>query len=111
MRPYSLPPLYPASDDDRAAWVVVISVSFFIYTILALGAKLFIRGQLLGLQSYDHVLIVGTVILFIQTALVIIACKSGLGHHTSTLSPTLRERFNKVSKIYLHTTLTGRYVA
>lgn len=92
----ALPPLYPFVDDNHASWVVIFSIVFYIYSLMAVAAKIFIRFHLLTLQSYDFALILGMICLFVQTAVVITACNSGLGRHFDSLSVDELIRYQKV---------------
>lgn len=93
----SAPALYPLLGDNHEAWVVVASIVFFVYSFLAVGAKLLIRHNVVSLQSHDLVLVIGTVLLFGQTVCTILLCNSGLGRHQDSLNTDALTRFNKVS--------------
>lgn len=95
-----LPPLYAFEVDNHAAWVVTFCVTFFIYSLVAVAAKLIVRFHLLSLQTFDYALMLGTVFLFVQTALVIAACNSGLGRHIDTLAVDELIRYQKVGKFH-----------
>lgn len=93
----TLPPIYSVSADNHSAWVVVVSIVFLIYSILGITAKLLIRAKRIKTQASDHVLILGIVLLIIQTVLVIAACNNGLGRHIDTLDADSIGQYYKVS--------------
>lgn len=99
----SAPAYYPVTEDNHAAWVVVVSLVLFICSALCVTAKIVIRFQIVSIQSYDYVLVVGTILLLIQTTIIVLACNAGLGQHQGSLSGDILERFNKVSKIHNET--------
>ncbi|KAK8066816.1 hypothetical protein PG997_013563 [Apiospora hydei] len=72
-------PLYPVSDDNHAAYVVVPSLIFFAYAVLAVIAKNVLRFKWTTVKLHDIVLIVSTLLLVAQTACVVLSCNSGLG--------------------------------
>lgn len=91
------PPLYPLTDDDHGALVVVAAIIFLVYAIVGLITKLFIRLNITSMQNHDFVLLAGAILYFLQTILIIVACNYGLGQHQDTLSESSLEGFSKVS--------------
>ncbi|KAK8038350.1 hypothetical protein PG994_015117 [Apiospora phragmitis] len=96
-------PHYPVTDDNHAAYVVVPSLVFFAYAILAVIAKNVLRFKWTTVKLHDVVLIISTLLLIAQTACVVLSCESGLGSHLDSLSKEQIRRFNQVgrSSIYL----------
>lgn len=92
-------PLFPVSDDNHAAWVVVATLVFLTYAILGVGAKIIVRFNLLGIHINDIIVLVGTVLLIIESVCVLLACNErvGLGRHQQSLDPDAFIQFNKVS--------------
>lgn len=92
------PPLYPLSDTNRAALVVVTSLVFFIYALLGVVAKIVIRFKITFIKSHDVLLLIAIVLYFIQTVCVINACNAGLGQHIDQLDQPTIHRFYQVSR-------------
>lgn len=90
-------PLFTVTGDDHAGWVVVISIVFFIYSLLSVTAKLIIQFRLVTLQAFDYFIVVGAVILLVQTVLTVASCSSGLGKHIRALDLTDLTRYNQAS--------------
>ncbi|KAK7954158.1 hypothetical protein PG996_015043 [Apiospora saccharicola] len=90
-------PLYPVNDDNHAAYVVVPSLIFFAYAVLAVIAKNVLRFKWTTVKLHDIVLIVSTLLLIAQTACVVLSCDSGLGSHLDSLSKEQVRRFNQLT--------------
>ncbi|KAK7966275.1 uncharacterized protein PG986_000552 [Apiospora aurea] len=90
-------PLYPVNDDNHAAYVVVPSLIFFAYAVLAVIAKNVLRFKWTTVKLHDIVLIVSTLLLVAQTACVVLSCDSGLGSHLDNLSKEQIRRFNQLT--------------
>lgn len=90
------PAFFQLTDDDHAAWVVVITITFFVYTFGAVTAKLSIRYRASGWRPNDTVLALGLVVLFVQTVCVVVSCQIGLGKHQDALTPKRLEQFDQV---------------
>ncbi|CAM1503634.1 Fc.00g012250.m01.CDS01 [Cosmosporella sp. VM-42] len=90
------PPYYALSDDNHAALVVVAAVVFLIYGVLAIVTKLLIRLNIVSMKAHDIVLLVGSILYFIQTVCVVVACNAGLGRHQDVVSTDSFERFSKL---------------
>lgn len=89
-------PLYPVNDDNHAAYVVVPSLIFFAYAVLAVIAKNVLRFKWTTVKLHDIILIVSTLLLIAQTACVVLSCDSGLGSHLGSLSKEQIRRFSQV---------------
>ena len=92
------PPFYALTNDNHAAVVVVAAVTFLIYAILGIGAKLLIRLNIASLKGHDTVLIAGAVLYFAETVCVIVACNNGLGQHKDAVSLDVFEEYSKVGE-------------
>lgn len=90
-------PFYPLTKDNHAAVVVVAAVTFLIYAILGIVAKLLIRLNIASLKGHDSILLAGTVFYFVETICIIVACNHGLGRHRADLSSETFEQYSKVS--------------
>lgn len=90
------PAIFALTEDDRAAWVVVITITFFIYTFGAVTTKLSVRYKAAGWRPNDTVLALGLLILFVQSICVVSSCKNGLGKHQHALTSEGVERFDRV---------------
>ncbi|KAK7934870.1 hypothetical protein PG985_000365 [Apiospora marii] len=90
-------PLYPINDDNHAAYVIVPSLIFFAYAIIAVIAKNVLRFKWTTVKLHDVVLIVSTLLLIAQTACVVLSCESGLGSHLDSLSKDQVRRFNQLT--------------
>lgn len=90
------PALFPLTEDNHAAWVVVITITFFIYTFGAVTTKLSIRYKAAGWRPTDTVLALGLLILFVQSICMVASCQIGLGKHQYALTPTKLEHFDQV---------------
>lgn len=90
------PAIFPLNEDDRAGWVVVITITFFIYTFGAVTTKLSIRYKAAGWRPNDTVLALGLLILFVQSICVVSSCKNGLGKHQEKVTSEGLEIFDRV---------------
>lgn len=90
------PPYFAITERDQSAWVVVVSIVFFIYSLLIVTAKIVIQGRTISLKAFDYMLIVGIIILFAETAVTVASCKTGLGRHLVDLTRAERALYNKV---------------
>ncbi|KAK8004501.1 hypothetical protein PG990_002310 [Apiospora arundinis] len=90
-------PLYAVTDDNHAAYVVVPSLVFFAYAVIAVIAKNILRFKWTTVKIHDVVLIVSTLLLIAQTACVVLSCDSGLGSHLDSLSKEQIRRFNQLT--------------
>lgn len=97
------PPLYPLTEDNRAALVVVAALVFLIYAVLGLIIKLLIRLNITAMRDFDVILLVGTVFYVGQTACVMIASNNGLGQHQDAISMDEFEIYSKVFSTPIHT--------
>ncbi|KAF7557382.1 hypothetical protein G7Z17_g711 [Cylindrodendrum hubeiense] len=93
---HAAPAFYQLSNDDHAALVVVASIVFLVYAILATVTKLLIRLNITSMRDYDYTLLVGLVLYFIQTACVVAACNNGLGVHRDDITSDDFERYSKL---------------
>lgn len=89
-------PWYSADDEDRTAKVVVPTLIFFIYALMAVVAKNTLRFNWTTVKAHDVALIVATVLLVAQTTCVVLSCNNGLGLHASKLAADQLYRFDKV---------------
>lgn len=90
------PPWFRVTEDDHAAWVVVTALSLFIYTCLAIAAKITIRFNSVSLQSHDFVLLAGMVFWAASVGCVVASCVFGLGRHQASLDAASLAKFSKV---------------
>ena len=93
------PPFYPLTEDNHAAVIVVAAVTFLIYAILGIVAKLLIRLNIASLKGHDSVLLAGAVFYFAETVCVIVACNNGLGQHRDAISTETFEKYSKVDPV------------
>jgi hypothetical protein len=92
-------PFYKFSDDDHTALIVSVSLVFALLTFTAIAAKLLIRRGLSSLQLFDYALLLGTVAMLLQTSLILVAAKEGLGTHAN-MSDSKKEKIRKVCLLY-----------
>lgn len=90
------PAIFPLTEDDHAAWVVVITITFFIYTFGAVTAKLSVRYKAAGWRPNDTVLAVGLLVLFVQSVCVVTSCTNGLGKHQDSVASEDLDKFDRV---------------
>lgn len=90
------PAIFPLTEDDHAAWVVIIAVTFFIYTFGAVTTKLSVRYKAAGWRPNDTVLAVGLLILFVQSIFVVTSCTTGLGKHQDSVTLEDLDKFDRV---------------
>ncbi|KAK8104385.1 uncharacterized protein PG998_011418 [Apiospora kogelbergensis] len=90
-------PWYSADDEDRTAKVVVPTLIFFIYALMAVVAKNTLRFNWTTVKAHDVALIVATVLLVAQTTCVVLSCNNGLGLHASKLAADQLYRFDKLT--------------
>ena len=91
------PPFYEVSSTNHAGWVVIVTVTFLVYSVMGVVAKLVSRFQLAALKSYDWAVMLGMVFAFAQSILILRACRNGLGKHETILSSSAIELFSKAS--------------
>lgn len=92
----SAPPVFPISDTDHKAVVVVASLASLVYALLAVIAKNVIRLSFTSAKLHDFFLLLATVFLVAETVCVIQSCKAGLGQHIDTLAPDQLQNFTQV---------------
>lgn len=90
------PALFPLTKDDHAAWVVVITITFFTYTFGAVTTKLSIRYKADGWRPNDILLAFGLLILFVRSICVIKSCRNGLGKHQHSVPSEELDIFDRV---------------
>lgn len=90
------PAIFPLTEDDHAAWVVVIAITFFIYTFGAVTTKLSLRYKAAGWRPNDTVLAVGLLVLFVQSIFVVTSCTTGLGKHQDSVTLEDLDKFDRV---------------
>jgi hypothetical protein len=90
------PAFFPLAEDDHAAWVVVTTITFFVYTFGAITMKLSIRYKAAGWRPNDKVLALGLLVLFAQSICVVASCQTGLGKHQYALTSKSLEHFDQV---------------
>lgn len=91
-------PWLQLTPDNHAAWIVVSTFIFYIYAILSVTTKILIRFNIVGLQSNDYVLFLGTVIWTVAVVCLVEACTIGLGRHQPTLDSKALSRSSEVKK-------------
>lgn len=91
------PPYYVVTVENHSAWVVAASLIFLIYSFMGMIGKMVLRIKLTLLEPPDICLVVSLFVLVVETALIVTACKNGLGQHTVVLDSY---SFNKFSKYY-----------
>lgn len=89
-------PWFRVTEDDHAAWVVMTALSLFIYTCLAIAAKITIRFNSVSLQSHDFILLAGMVFWAASVGCVVASCVFGLGRHQTSLDAASLAKFSKV---------------
>lgn len=90
------PAIFPSTEDDHAAWVVVATITFFIYTFGAVITKLSLRYKAAGWRPNDTVLAVGLLILLVQSICVVASCTNGLGKHQDSVPSEHLDKFDRV---------------
>ena len=95
--------------DNHASWLVVVSITFLIYSFFAITGKVISRVRrstldITALQSYDWVILGAFLVALAQCTLTIRACHSGLGQHEASLSVS---SLNDVRKVRPPTTLAA----
>jgi len=91
-------PFFQATSDNHAGWVVIVTVSFVIYAILGVSAKLIYRLQLTAMKLYDWAVVVAMLLALVQSILVVNACHHGLGQHQAALPNSKFDVFLKVRR-------------
>lgn len=89
-------PWYSATDENRTAKVVVPTLIFFIYALMAVVAKNTLRFNWTTVKAHDVLLIIAMVLLLVETICVVLSCNHGLGLHASRLAAEQLSRFDKV---------------
>lgn len=92
------PAPFPLTKDNHAAWVVVITITFFFYTFGAVTTKLSIRYKAAGWRPNDTVLAFALLVLLVQSICVVTSCKNGLGKHQHSVTS---EELDKFDRVYL----------
>jgi hypothetical protein len=88
--------------DNHSAWIVVVSITFLVYATIGVTAKILSRFRrssvsIDSLKTYDWAVMGGLALLPIQTALIIVACRHGLGQHEVDISSSDLVALRKVS--------------
>lgn len=89
-------PFFPSTPKDHAAWVVALTITFLIYSILGVAARIAYRVRNGSPKSYDWFIIGALLVAFAQSILLIRACVNGLGKHQLILSSSALNIFHKV---------------
>lgn len=89
-------PWYSVDDENQSAKVVVPTLIFFIYALMAVIAKNTLRFNWTTVKAHDIALIVATALLLAQTVCVVLSCNNGLGIHAYKLDEGQLRRFDKV---------------
>ncbi|KAK7985702.1 hypothetical protein PG996_005060 [Apiospora saccharicola] len=90
-------PWYSVDDENQSAKVVVPTLIFFIYALMAVIAKNTLRFNWTTVKSHDIALIAAAVLLLAQTACVVLSCNNGLGIHAYKLDEAQLHRFDKLT--------------
>ncbi|KAK8852205.1 hypothetical protein PGQ11_014684 [Apiospora arundinis] len=90
-------PWYSATDENRTAKVVVPTLIFFIYALMAVVAKNTLRFNWTTVKAHDVLLIIAMVLLLVETICVVLSCNHGLGLHASRLAAEQLSRFDKLT--------------
>lgn len=94
-------PFFQVTPDNHAGWVVITTVSFVVYAMLGVSAKLVYRLQLTAMKSYDWAVILAMLLALVQSILVVNACHHGLGQHQAALPESTFDIFSKVRRATL----------
>ena len=89
-------PWYSVDDANQSAKVVVPTLIFFIYAMMAVIAKNTLRFNWTTVKAHDISLIAAAALLLAQTACVVLSCNKGLGIHAYELDEEQLHRFDKV---------------
>ena len=78
-------PYFPSTGNDHAAWVVAVTITFLVYSIIGVVAKLIYRLRGMALKTYDWFVMAALAFAFAQAIVVIRACIHGLGRNQLAL--------------------------
>lgn len=90
-------PWFQLTDNDHSAWLVVASLSLFVYTCLAVVAKVSIFFNLVAFQLNDFALLIAMIFWTISVICIIASCHFGLGQHQATVDAASLEILSKAS--------------
>ncbi|KAK8008148.1 hypothetical protein PG991_010699 [Apiospora marii] len=90
-------PWYSVDEENQSAKVVVPTLIFFIYAMMAVIAKNTLRFNWTTVKAHDISLIAAAVLLLAQTACVVLSCSKGLGIHAYELDEEQLHRFDKLT--------------
>ncbi len=104
------PSFFEVSSTNHVRWVVIVTVTFLVYSIMGVVAKLVSRFRLAALKSYGWSVILGMVLAFVQSVLILKACCNGLGKHEAILSqqPLNCTRMDVILSLVVDTPLNHR---
>lgn len=100
-------PFFEVSSTNHAGWVVIVTVTFLVYSIMGVVAKLVSRFLLAAVMSYDWSVMLGIVFAFVQSVWILMACRNCLGKHETILSSLAIELFSKTWPILFYGTATS----
>jgi hypothetical protein len=95
------PPFFPLSAENHSPWVVVTSVVFFCYSVLAVAAKIISRIHINSIVVYDYLIIAATVAAFGETICMVGASRHGLGRFESQISSANLAEYQRVRRFRL----------
>lgn len=95
-------PFFEVSSTNHAGWVVITTVTFLVYSIMGVVAKLVSRFQLAALMSYDWSVLLAMVLAILQSVWILRACRHGLGERETGLSSSALELVSKVWSMLLY---------
>jgi hypothetical protein len=93
----SAPAVFPVTDSNHTAIVVVVSLVSLVYAILAVVAKNIIRFNFTSPKIHDVCLLFATLFLVGETVCIIFACQAGLGQHQQGLCDGQVQQYTKVN--------------
>ena len=88
-------PYFKVAATNHAAWIVAVTITFLVYAMMGVMAKILYRLRLTAVKSYDWFVVSALLVAFAQSILLIRACVHGLGKHQAILSDPAFDSFRK----------------
>lgn len=93
-------PFFAIQPDNDTSWIVVITITFLIYSFLAVAGKVVSRLQrssatVTSLKSYNWTVLASFIFALAQAVLIIKTCEDGLGQHADTLDDSTLSKARK----------------
>lgn len=91
-------PFFEVTATNHAGWLVVVTISFLVYSIMGVVAKIVSRFHLSAMQTFDWAVVLALLLAFAQSVLLVRSCRNGLGQPQAILSEAAFDSAIRVSQ-------------